>query len=127
MKGKKKLQGEGTLSDQIRRFMGPDVHNTLIRELGGRKLFIPAGCGAHHPLAEVIGLDQARKLCGEFAGQTYDVPLTQRVRERIITDLKADTPVTVIAQRYYCSRRTVFRVKAEMAQLPNLKRQGSLF
>lgn len=115
-----------SLSDEIRQLLGPVAHNQMIHDMGGRLVYIPAGCGLHHPLAEVLGHENALKLCARFAGSYYDVPLTQRTRERIIADIKANVSTPVIAGRYYCSRRTIFRIKAELAQLPDI-RQGSLF
>ena len=115
-----------SLSDEIRRTIGPAAHNVLLREMGGKRVFIPKSMGPHHPLAETLGRDTALALAEKFGGETYEVPLTQRVREQIIADLKSNVPVGEIAQRYYCSRRTVFRIKAELHQ-PDTHEQGSLF
>ena len=115
-----------SLSDEIRRTIGPAAHNAMLRELGGKRIFIPKALGPHHPLAETLGADAALRLAQKFGGETYEVPLTQRIREQMIADLKAGVAVSTIALRYHCSRRTVFRVKAELQQ-PETSKQGRLF
>jgi len=113
-----------TLNAQIRETLGAEAHDALVEALGGAQIYIPQKIGAHHPLAQAMGLEEAVLLSRHFAGETLVLPVTQRKRAIIEEGLRKNEPVLRIARRAVCSPRFVWKVKAELASAKEPDQQG---
>ncbi|MGZ8362465.1 MAG: hypothetical protein ACXW3D_01280 [Caulobacteraceae bacterium] len=85
----------------------------LLRDFGGRRVYVPRDPGAAHPLSVSLGIDAARLLAREMSGEYVDIPVAPARRAQIIDlDRKGFGPAE-IQRRVKCSRRLVFKVLAE--------------
>lgn len=51
----------------------------IVEEYGGVRLYIPQDVPPEHPLAALIGLENAQKLAGRFGGERPEIPLVAAV------------------------------------------------
>ena len=106
--------------------IGEAAADRLSRDFGGRRVFVPKSLGEHHPLAASIGLEAARTLVANIGPGDLEPPLSQGRRLRIVELLKAGWKAERIGPAVGCSRRTVFRVKAALAEADD-QQQGLPF
>jgi hypothetical protein len=70
------------LGPELEALIGTEALVHLAEAFGGTRLYVPAGMGAAHPIAEAIGLPAARKLSERLAPDTIRVPLAREQRAR---------------------------------------------
>jgi hypothetical protein len=62
--------------------LGEPAMIALAEAFGGTRLLIPTRLDANHAIAQVIGLDVARRLADRLAPDVINVPLSQELRAR---------------------------------------------
>jgi len=93
--------------------IGEEAALQFQRDFGGKRIYVPADPGAHHPIAVSIGLEKAQALGRVYGGQRIDTPLSLRKKARILALARQDWPTHKIAQHLGCTDRHVRQVKAE--------------
>jgi hypothetical protein len=114
------------LVDQVAETLGQASYTLLCENMGGTRLPIPARIPPNHHLAVVLGKEQAALLAREFSGLVLEIPMTLKKKAAILNDIRGGEPSLVIARRYWCSKRYVQRLRAEMLDGGESK-QGELF
>lgn len=103
---------DDSVMTEVRELIGADGYNRLLSDLGGKKLFVPKSCGAHHPVSISIGPELAAILAERFGGESLTLPLSLRKQHCILEDLKAGMGTAEVARKYWCSDRYVRYLKA---------------
>lgn len=111
---------EGSVTIQfVRDLCGASVANQVVDHFGGRVLFIPKKPSANSRLARALEADALTALCTALGGETIVVPIgrnsaLRQMRGRVEKLLLDGRSISDIANGAGCSRRTVYRLKAEM-------------
>jgi Mor family transcriptional regulator len=98
------------LIDSIREAIGDEAAVKLVKEYGGRKLYVPINSCEGHSIAQLIGVQPAAALSRRFGGERIDVPFRAMRRNDIFILAKAGVKSTEIARRLGCSRQWVDKV-----------------
>ena len=98
--------------EHVRRLCGAEVADELCTRAGGRRVYVPRGRIAESALGQIIGERAVSKLAAAFGGESIDVPT---MRHLVIQKLcLAGKSAGQVASEALCSRRTVFKVKAQL-------------
>lgn len=100
--------------DEIAEQVGVDAAKKIVKAYGGTRLYIPAAAKSDHPLAVLIGFDNAVKLGQYFSGERVIIPKRFNSMEYI----RANVPklynqgwkIRDIALAMDCCERTVFTI-----------------
>ena len=90
----------------------------VVKAYGGTRLFVPKRMGTQHHLANLLGLEQARRLSNHFGGENLTIPRmatamrTQRNRE-IVRRYDAGESVRVLAQAYHLTDRQIYTILSQ--------------
>ncbi|EGF92444.1 hypothetical protein ABI_08800 [Asticcacaulis biprosthecium C19] len=95
--------------------IGETAAQAIEAKLGGKRIVIPKTIGLNHPIGQAVGTEVAAKLSAEFAGAILDVPVGAKKRALIEGDLRKGDSVNTVAARYFTSPRTIWRIKAALA------------
>lgn len=88
----------------------------IVEHYGGVRLYVPVEIEADHPIAQMIGLDAARKLAAEYGGQDhFDIPRAaaalRAVRARQIrADRATGMTHRALARKYHLTERWIRHV-----------------
>lgn len=119
------IEGLEATTDNMRRILGDDGLDRLAEAFGGRRLYVPAAPGPHHPITVAIGADLARKLGEAFHGVDIDIPMLPRTRAEIRRLDALGWTRTRIARELRITERWVYKVLSAEEDLTS--RQGRLF
>ncbi len=87
----------------------------IVKAYGGTRLFVPKQMGVQHHLANLLGIEQARRLSSHFGGESLTIPRmahamrTRRNRE-IIRRYDAGDSTRVLAQAYHLTDRQIYTI-----------------
>ena len=104
----------------------------VVNEYGGGRVWIPNNVQITHPLARLIGLDKATKLCVHYQCEYLPIPRAARAikairNATIVKRYLAGEKITSLARQYGISERMVFYI-LEAAKCPRrASRQMPLF
>lgn len=89
---------------------------TLCRAYPGKRLYIPLEIGSNHAIAELIGIEQARKLVSAYGGFSIELPTGagirqyQRDQEIIQAYQEGSAGVSDLATQHQLSPRHIMRI-----------------
>lgn len=108
---------------EIAGLIGPEAAMRLVDAYGGTRCYVPRRPAAKGPLAQAIGLDQARVLAENYGGEYLLVPtlFVARAKKRRIAE--AHGSAAQVARRYGVTERWVREVRNDEGD----ERQGLLF
>lgn len=118
---------DDNINNDVRDCIGESAYLALINSFGGKKIYVPANLGPHHPLSQVIGLDAAQKLSSEFQGVHLNLPASTRKQAHILADLERGKSVSLVAATYWVTPRYVRLLKAQHKPKKTASSQGQLF
>lgn len=100
--------------------IGLQATQSLVSEYGGVRLTVPTKMPEDHPLAQLLGVETARKLSHHYAQERLDVPNAKAamlaVRNQNMRQEHADgDSARVLARRYRLTERRVWEILAEDA------------
>ncbi|WP_435640312.1 helix-turn-helix domain-containing protein [Micavibrio aeruginosavorus] len=101
----------------LRKLIGDALYQHLAADFGGRKIYIPEVIGEHHPIAVCVGLDAAQKISHVYGRMEIDISPEAGLRVKIARLYKGGTPKSQIGFIVGVSRRHVYRVLADLADL----------
>ncbi|MEO5340637.1 MAG: hypothetical protein H7837_08990 [Magnetococcus sp. MYC-9] len=91
--------------------------NTLqvVKVYGGTRLFVPKQVHAQHRLANLLGMEQARRLSHHFAGESLTIPrlaaaMRARRNQEIIRRYDAGESARQLAQAYHLTDRQIYTI-----------------
>ena len=93
--------------------IGKEGLKQLQRHCKNSRLYIPQTMHADHTIAQVLGLEAAKKLSAEFAGCILNISRSLLVRERneqIEAACKAGIPRAWVARRYGLTARSIRKI-----------------
>lgn len=125
-RGMAQQSGEEGLVARVQRVIGEEAFNALQAAFGGRLLYVPREPGPHHPITAAIGVQAAKILGQDLAGERLELPLRPAKRARILQLSSEGKKVTQIAAQVGCTRRHVHKV-IEAARKAAEPVQGTLF
>lgn len=118
------------------RLIGLQATMALVERSGGLRLYIPTPdrvSDAHH-LAQVVGLDNLRKLADVYGGEDhFQLPKAERAllavrNARIAADYSTHKTARQLAAEYRLTERQVTRIVSDLGAVAPLdRRQGALF
>lgn len=105
------------LLDEIAGIVGDSATRSLVHVYPGTRLYVPTTpkLNPRHPIAALIGMDLARKLCERFGGELIELPtggaLSVLARNVEIRRLyRNGRTIDDIARQYQLARRHVRRI-----------------
>jgi hypothetical protein len=93
-----------------------DAAAELCRAFPGKRLYIPMDIPERHPISELIGYDQAKKLASAYGGFSIELPtgagIRQYQRDQEIVAAYSDGThgVTELAAQHQLSPRHIMRI-----------------
>jgi len=103
---------------EIAALVGIPAAMTLVRELGGTRLYVPATLGEDHLLTRLVGLDAAQRLVAHYqVGMYIDVPLalaaTRQARNKVIrARARRGATAPALAREWRTTERHIRRILA---------------
>lgn len=106
---------------------GPEAAWKLIGAHGGTRVHFPAKVNQGHWLARLVGLDEARNICQQFAGLDVVLPHARRYHSKmaLVKALENGASTNEAARTAGMTQRSAFRARAQIKQRD--PRQSSLF
>ncbi|MBF0370679.1 MAG: hypothetical protein HQL52_14600 [Magnetococcales bacterium] len=106
---------------EIKDAIGLEGAMTLVKSCGGTRLFIPKRIRAQHKLAQLLGIERARRLSLRFGGETLMIvravkAMRQARNREIIRRYDAGIPVRTLAQEYDLTERAIYAI---LSAVPN--------
>ncbi len=100
-----------TLQD-LSEVIGLPAVETLVRQWGGRRLWIPCGAKKTHPISQALGMNAAKRLSARYGGDVIDIPkaksATARDRNQELIRLYSDgVSVDVLAKEFGLTSRWI--------------------
>lgn len=109
--------------DEIAEQVGVDVAKKIVKAYGGTRLYIPKIAKPDHPLAILIGFDNAAKLGIYFLGDRVVIPRRfnsmEYIRENAVKLYNKGWKVRDIALAMDCCERTVFAILRRKREYEN--------
>lgn len=100
---------------------------TIIRERGGIRLYVPSHAKQDHWLAKLTSLDALKQLVARYGGDAIDIPrcdaAIRAIRELEIVN--ADESNATLARRYNYTERGIRKLKKRVGKQAD-DRQGKL-
>ena len=102
-------------TQELALILDPAALTTLIENRGGTRVFIPKRMNTQHRLADLLGIDQARKLSSHFGGETLGiargVAAKRAVRNQIIIQRYGEGErVPDLAMEFGLTERMVYTI-----------------
>ena len=109
---------ESNLPESLREIMeiiGQPGTMKLVEQYGGTRIFIPSRVRAQHKLANLLGLEQARRLCHHFGGETLCIARSARAKlqernREIVRRYDAGEAVRSLAIAYQLTERQIYTI-----------------
>lgn len=117
------------ITAEIERVAGKEAAIKLSRERGGRTIYTPYEIQEDHWLAELVGLEAARKICEHYrvgnAGARLLIPIAKQAMQRhVMTEaLEAGASASKAAEASGMHERSAYRNRRRIRD----QRQGKLF
>ncbi len=117
------------ITAEIERIAGRDAAMKLSRERGGQTIYTPYEVQADHWLAELLGLEAARKICEHYrvgkTGARLLIPIAKQAVQRQMMEeaLESGASATKAAAASGMHERSAYRSRARNRD----QRQGKLF
>lgn len=97
---------------EIKEMIGDQATAKLVAQHGGGRLYIPGTLKPEHPLFQLLGQENARRLSGEFGGLRVEIPLAfmLRIEQRnklILADCAAGMSQRELALKYHLTERSI--------------------
>lgn len=105
---------------EIAHAAGVEAAWAIARAHGGTSIYFPRDCVAGHWLAELVGLEAARKICRQFSvgntGVNVLIPLARagQQKERMVRALEAGNSASEAASIAGMHERTAFRARKRL-------------
>jgi L-alanine-DL-glutamate epimerase-like enolase superfamily enzyme len=93
--------------------IGGEATDRLCETLGGTRIYVPATIGAHHPIAEAIGMEAAAKIAQFFHRTVLILPKPKSRHERVMEMRRAGKTVREIALATGYTEGHVYAVLAD--------------
>ncbi len=103
---------------EIKEVVGVTGAVKLLQECGGTRIFIPRRLKAQHKLANLLGLEAARKMSAYFGGETLTIVRGSRARKRlrnldIVRRYDQGEKVPELARCYELTERQIYTILAK--------------
>lgn len=90
----------------------PKIAWALLHNLGGTQIYIPQKITEKHPLAEILGFEDALLLAKHFAGSREDIPTCAALNSKKMAILESTEKSTrKLALELKCTERYVRSIK----------------
>ena len=105
---------------EVAEVMGLSATTKLVKAYGGTRIFVPKRLGAQHKLANLLGLEQARRLSHYFGGESLSIAraanATRLIRNKdIVRHYDAGKAASSLALEYRLTERQIYTILAKTA------------
>jgi Mor transcription activator family len=95
--------------------VGHDMAMVIVNTYGGTRVCVPKVFKALHPLTELLGIEQARRLSEQLGGMNLSIPSLrkQRLQERnveIRREYDGGTTVRELVRKYELTDRQIYTI-----------------
>lgn len=116
MNASRPIAASRDLQEELAEVIGQANVDKLIEHFGGTRTYVPRTVGTHAPLAVVLGLRAALRLCEFFHGRALDLPKAHLRRQRALeTALERPEGMTIkdVALAFDYTERQIYKMLAE--------------